>query len=144
MIRTCGIWKSWYLKSLEQLSWQGHEFTEYTCEDYWHIFICVPQQRCSPSDISASYLSVNQLLKLIVMTVDLPVLANAQLFCSSGGYAVDIAVRLSPILSLGSMYAPEVKKSNFLCRINTRDAAIWVKHALCSSLLPFYVNCIAK
>lgn len=103
-----------------------------THEDYWYIFICVTQQRCSPSDTLSDSLSDNQalswkLLKLIVTTVHLPVLATLWLFCSSGGYTVDIAVILSPILSLGNTYVPKVQKLGFLCRINTREAAIWVK-----------------
>lgn len=58
------------------------------------------------------------------MTVHLPIFATVQVFCSSGGYAVDVAVILSPILSLGNIYVPQVQKLDFLCGINTREAAI--------------------
>jgi len=51
------------------------------------------------------------------MTVHLPVLATVWLFCSSGGYTVDIAVILSPVLSIGNACVPKAWKLDFLYRI---------------------------
>lgn len=128
MIRMCGIWKSWCLKSLKQLSWLITGTWIYSV-DMWGLlirfYLCnsakVQPIRYFLRVFSSWYPDEDvswKLLKLIAMTVHWPVLATVQLFCSSGGYTVDSAVILSPILSFGNIYVPKVPKLDFLCRIN--------------------------